>query len=74
MLSTAEHRACIGSFHIRLRFCYYGKKIWYNKEILKYLFSSSCVCKYCTSFGFIIPFCELAFCKVEINCETNCRW
>ena len=41
MLSIAEHRACIGSFYTRLRFCYYGKKICCNKEILKYLFSSS---------------------------------
>ena len=44
MLSIAEHRACIGSFYTRLRFCYYGKKICYEKEILKYLFSSSYVC------------------------------
>ena len=40
MLSVAEHRACIGGFYTRLRFCYYGKKICYNKEILKYSFSS----------------------------------
>ena len=44
MLSIAEHRACIGSFYTQLRFCYYGKKICYEKEILKYLFSSSYVC------------------------------
>ena len=43
MLSIAEDRACIGSFYSRLRFCYYGKKICYKKEILKYLFSSSYV-------------------------------
>ena len=43
MLSIAEYRACIGSFDTRLRFCYYGKKICYNKEILKYLFRSSYV-------------------------------
>ena len=35
MLSIAGHRACIGSFYTRLRFCYY--------EILKYLFRSSYV-------------------------------
>ena len=30
-------------FYTRLRFCYYGKKIFCNKKILKYLFSSSYV-------------------------------
>ena len=43
MLSIAEHGACICRFYTRLRFCYYGKKIWYNKEIQKHLFRSSYV-------------------------------
>ena len=43
MLSIAEHSACIGSFYTRIRFLYYGKNISYNKEIPKYLFSSSYV-------------------------------
>ena len=41
MLSIAEHSARIGSFYTRTRFFYYGKNICYNKEIPKYLFSSS---------------------------------
>ena len=41
MSGIAEHRACIGSFYTRPRFCYYDKKICYSKEILTYLFRSS---------------------------------
>ena len=41
MLSISEHRACIASFYTRPRFCYYGNKICYNKEVLKHLFSSN---------------------------------
>ena len=41
MLAIAEHKACIGSFYTRLRFCYYDKKICYSKEILTYLFRCS---------------------------------
>ena len=66
MLSIAEHRACIDSFCTRLRFCYDGKKISHiqqrdTKKNIYFMY-----CKYCTGFGFIILFCKLAFCKVQI--------
>ena len=41
MLSISEHGAYIGSFYTRLRFCYCGNKICYNKGVLKHLFSSN---------------------------------
>ena len=40
MLSISMHRAYIGSFYTRIRFCCYGNNICYNKGVLKHLFSS----------------------------------